>query len=280
MLRPVALDLLVALLPPLLGGLAFLTGTRLRRLPLRLWHSLLILVVTSIMGLAVILCLGWLMPAIRDWSGAALHQVGGAPLIACPLGLLLLGVVWTQPGRSTTSAFLLLLAVLGLLILAVDSGSRLWWRWMAVPTWSNLPDAQGCVRQSTWLTCGPAASAMLLNHQGIRVSEGELAYRAGASLLLGTDLYIMADVLTDYLKPHGKFAAVVRIDYQEGIDLGEPLVAQVDLPGGGGHAVYVERLTSEQAEVIDPRDGRRSRMSRHEFEGIWEGRVILLRTSQ
>jgi len=278
MLRPLAIDLLWALLPPALGILAFLTGTRLQRLPRWLARGLLILVVGAVVGLAVVFLLVRITPVVRDWSGPVLSRVGGAPMLACPLGLLLLGVVWSQPDRSTSSAFLLFLAGLGLLLLAVESGSRLWWRWADPRAWSNVPDQEGGIRQSTWLTCGPAASAMLLHHQGIQVSEGELAYQAGTSLLLGTDLYDTADVLTDYLKPCGKSVVVERITYQEGIEHGGPFIADVELPGGGGHALYVEELTADQAHVIDPRDGQRSKMSREEFEKIWEGRVIWIRS--
>ena len=115
---------------------------------------------------------------------------------------------------------------------------------------------------------------MLLHHQGIRASEGELAYRAGCSLLLGTDLYGSADALTGFLEPRGQAALVERVDYPSAVERDSPFVANVTLPGMGGHALYVERLTPEHADVIDPRYGQRSRMSRDEFEAIWEGRGI------
>ncbi len=179
MLRPVAVDLVRALMPPLLGLLAFLAGVRLRRLPVRFWHSVLTLVVSAIVVLAGALLLMQGSTAVRDWLGPVVYRLGGGPVLACPLGLLLLGVVWSQPGRSTSSGFLQFLAGVALLVLTVESAGRLWWRWIDTRAWKNVPDQQGCVQQTTWLTCGPAASAMLLQRQGIAVSEGELAYRAG-----------------------------------------------------------------------------------------------------
>ncbi len=280
MLRPVWLDLLGALGPPLLGVLALLAGTRLRRLPGWFWRGLLFLVVGLVLGLAGVYVGARLSPAFRDWSAPVRYRIGGAFLISCPLGLLLLGVVWSQPGRSMSSGFLLVLAAVGLLILTTESTSRLWWRWLAPGAWNNRPDSHGCVQQSSGFTCGPAATAMLLSSQGIAVSEGELAYRTGTSLWLGSDLYGTAAALTEYLRPAGKHATVERIDYQQGISMEEPFVASVDLPGLGGHALYVERLTPEHVHVVDPRQGQRTKLNRQEFEAMWEGWVIRLRSGR
>jgi hypothetical protein len=274
MLRPLAIDLILALFPPLLGAFAFVAGTRLRRLPSWLARGMLILTVGVVAALALVLGLSQFLLGVRDWSGPALAGVGGAPMIVWPVGLFLLGVVWSQPGRSTSSAFLGVLAGLAWLLLGVESAGRLWWRWADTRALGNFPNKHGCVQQTTWLTCGPAAAAMLLQQQGIQVSEGELAYRARCSLLLGTDLYDSAAALTDLLQEQGMSAQVERLDYQSALERDTPFVANVYLPGMGGHALYVERLAEDHADVIDPRHGQRSRMPREEFEVIWEGRGI------
>ena len=274
MLRPLALDLSLALFPPLLGAAAFLAGTRLRRLPSWLARVMLTLTVSLIVTLALILGLSHFLLGVRDWSGPTLSRVAARSLIVWPVGLLLLGVVWSQPGRSSSPAFLGVLAGLIWLLLGVESAGRLWWRWADTRVWSNFPDHHGCLQQTTWLTCAPAASAMLLHQQGIQVSEGALAYRTGCPLLLGTDLYDSTAALTDLLAEHGMAATVERLDYQSALERASPFVANVHLPGMGGHALYVERLTPDHADVIDPRHGQRLRMSREEFEAIWEGRSI------
>ena len=46
-------------------------------------------------------------------------------MLVWPVGLFLLGVVWSQPGRSTSSAFLGVLAGLAWLLLGVESAGQL-----------------------------------------------------------------------------------------------------------------------------------------------------------
>src|SRR5262245_7416024 len=98
MLRPLALDLSAALAPVGVAALAFVGGTRLRRLPaagFRLAVALAVCVV-AVLGLAY-------LTSFKERTGAFFSPVGGETVPACWSAAFLLGVVWASPGRSTSS---------------------------------------------------------------------------------------------------------------------------------------------------------------------------------
>src|SRR5581483_11626133 len=105
-----------------------------------------------------------------------------------------LGVAWSAPKKSLSPAFLGIIASITFLVFLNESAGRLWWRFAADSLWANRPDANGCLTQTTGLTCASAANAMLLRHLGVTASEGELAYLSNTSLL-GTTALDMADAL-------------------------------------------------------------------------------------
>jgi hypothetical protein len=270
MLRPLLLDLVETVLPPALGLAAFFAGKSLARLPpllFRLVVSLAILVVA-------LLVIAYFSP-LRDWTGSVLSGIGGETNLACTTGLLLLGVVWSQPKRSTSSGFLGTVVALALLIMLLGSTGRLWWRWGGEAAWHNAPDHNGCLRQSSWMTCAPAAATMLLHHHGIAVTEGELAYRSGTSIF-GTDLYTTAATLTDLAREHGRWARVERVDYDDWVRRGSAFVAHTNIPSLGGHALFVAKAEEDGAWIVDPRTGVRQKMPRADFLRIWEGRAVSL----
>jgi len=270
--RPLWLDLLDLLLPPVVGVLLFLGASRLHRLPRVVFGIVLTLAVLVVSVLVV----AYFSP-LRDWTEEWFHAVGGERAIACAAGLVLLGAVWSQPGRTTSSGFLVVLVVIVAGMLLLDGSGRLWWRYFHPQAWSNVPDADGCIRQSSALTCGPAAATLLLRAHGIHASEGELAYLAGTSLF-GTGLSSMAHVLTDRARSLQLSGRVERVPYETWVLRAMPFIAHVQIPGLGGHALFVERLTATEAQVVDPASGQRENLSREAFEKKWEGRAISLRT--
>jgi hypothetical protein len=271
MLRPLPLDLFATLLPPGAGLLAFFAGKNL--------HQLSSLLRRAVLGLALVLItflVGAFLSRLADWSGPLLYPLGGETVVACTAALLLLGVVWSQPGRSTSSGFLLVVVCLAELILGLTAGGRMWWRWFDTQARKNAPDALGCMQQTTGFTCSPAATVMLLHQNNLSFTEGELAYLAGTSLL-GTDLYSMAQAVTALCQERGWRGEVERATYDTWVERGEPFVAHTNLPGLGGHALFIRRLTPYLAEVIDPRFGQPQKLSRAEFLQLWEGRALRLR---
>jgi ABC-type bacteriocin/lantibiotic exporter with double-glycine peptidase domain len=188
--------------------------------------------------------------------------------------MLLLGVVWTSRGRSTSTGFLRVVVGLVLLIVLLESGGRLWWRFVGTSAWENVPDAEGCVRQSSGWTCSPASAAMLLHHYGIASSEGELAYLAGTNYL-GTDAPSIAYALNKKAEP--KFRAhVAEISYDACIRFEMPFLAAVHVPGLGGHMVLVLRVHEDHVALIDPRFGLKQKPRREEFEGQFEKKIVYL----
>jgi hypothetical protein len=275
-LRPLWVDLLLTLLPLALAIAAWVAGRYWARMPRELAVPLIILAL-----LIVPLPLLRFVPGWRDFAGVLLHSFGGATRLECGAALFLLGIASAAPRKSLSPAFLGTVAGLVGLVMLTESAGRLWWRFMAPATWNNVPNANGCITQTTGSTCSSAATAMLLHHHGIRASEGELAYLSNTSLL-GTTSLDMADALraqleTGWFRQTGWFRPVVeRIPYDKLVSKHWAFVADVDLPNIGGHAVFVRLATAQVVELVDPRDGTLQQMPRREFERIWEGTALLI----
>jgi len=158
-------------------------------------------------------------------------------------------------------------------MLLIQVSGPLWWRFFAPQLWARTADERGCLQQSTGLTCSPAAAVMLLHHYGIAASEGEMAYLAKTSLF-GTEGRNMARALSYKVQKRGWYAVFRSLDYEGCIRPGESFIAHVEDPHFGGHAVLLLNATSANAEVVDPLDGLRRKMSRAAFERVWDGTVI------
>jgi hypothetical protein len=269
MLRPLPLDLLTFLLPLSAGALAFVLGRSFRRWPRALRIG------TVVLALAVVAAgatsLARILPSD---AGLVMSWLGGPTVLLSGVALLLLGVVWGVPNRSLSSGFLAALTALAGCLLLIETSGRLWWRFCAAQAWQRSADAEGCLQQSSGLTCSPAAAVMLLHRHGISSTEGEMAYLAGTSLF-GTDAHSMTRALRWKAQPHGWQAEVRQTDYEACVRQTAPFVAHVTRPSLG-HALLVEKMSADQVEVLDPLDGRRRKMSRADFEQVWDGTAIQL----
>jgi hypothetical protein len=268
MLHPLAVDLVTFLLPLCLGGIAFVAGRLLFRWPKPV--RVLILSLT----LAVV-ALGGASAAALLPSGinAALSRLGGGTVVLSWAALLLLGVVWSLPKRSLSTSFLAVLAFVAGTLVVIESGGRLWWRFFAADAWQRTANPNGCLRQSSGVTCSPVAGVMLLHHHGIAASEGEMAYLASSSLF-GTDAWSLARALTEKVQPRGWEAEARQADYDSCLREGWSFVAHVRRPDVGGHAVFVERVLPDHVTGIDPLDGSPTKWNRADFERQWDGIVI------
>jgi hypothetical protein len=267
MLRPLGLDILGFLLPICGGASAFLAGRSLRRLP-RAAQIVLVALCVGLVGVAGLP----LLRSIPDDVARMLSLLGGATVLLSGVALFLLGVVWSVPGRSLSSGFLAALAALAGCLLLIESGGRLWWRFCAPQMWQRSADTKGHLQQSSAVSCSPAAAVMLLHHHGIDASEGEMAYLSGTSLF-GTDAHGMARALARKGYPHGMTALAQRTDYEARLRRGGPFLAHVQ-QSLTGHALLVVEMSKEHVEVLDPLDGRGRRMSRADFERVWDGMAI------
>jgi hypothetical protein len=250
-----------------LGALAFWGGRFFRRLPAAVRLGLVTGAVVCVVGGAAALA-----GVLPDGVGRVVSLVGGGTVLLAWVALLLLGAAWAAPDRRLSSGFLACLAALAGGLLLIEGSGPLWWRFGAPGLWQNAPDADGRLRQSSGLTCSPAAAAMLLHRYSVPASEGEMAYLAGTSLF-GSDAPAMARALGAKVRPHGWAAHAGRAGYEDCVRWGGPFLAHVRGPDLG-HAVLVEEASEDSLRITDPLDGRPRRMSRGEFERVWDGTVI------
>jgi hypothetical protein len=265
MARPLALDLLLCAVPLGLALIAFTGGRLIHRLPrLARWPAILLAVLVVLVSVPTLL--QWLPGEVTLW-----YSIAGGPtnVLGC-MAVFLLGVVWSVPGRSMSSTFLVLLIALTCSVLLLESCGRLYWRFAMPELWNQLADKNGTRRQTTAFTCSPAAAVMLLHRYGYSASEGEMAYLSNTSLF-GTDAGAMASAVSSKIASEGWRAEAACLTWEEARQRGQPFLAHVFAPGIGGHAVLVEHLEDNYAMIIDPGDGRRRPMPRTQFENIWKG---------
>jgi hypothetical protein len=267
--RALWVDLLAFLLPLLLGAAAFAAGAVLKARGSRLRYALAAAAVVVVAG-------GGLAVAGRLPLElyAAVSRVGGGTVLVSWAALALLGIAWKAPKRTFSRGFMAALAAVAGVLIALESGGRLWWRFGAPEAWARTADDDGLIRQTSGMSCSPAAAVMLLHRHGVKSSEGEMAYLAGTGPF-GTDAHAMARALTEKLRPGGRAAVVRRGGYEDRVRDG-PFIAHVRLPGGGGHALLVERLSANWATVSDPADGQQRLVPRPAFEAMWDGTAILV----
>src|SRR5262249_1489771 len=155
--RPAVVDILLCLLPVAAGAIAVVLGHGLLRWPKAIQYPA-IAVIIVIVGVGAA-ALGVLLPPLFNYVLSYLCSIS---LLLYWSALFLLGAAWSGPKRGVSNAFLVVLMMVAGGFILVESSGRLWWRWAATDAWDNTPDANGNVRQSTGLTCLPAAAAMLL----------------------------------------------------------------------------------------------------------------------
>lgn len=271
-MRPLPLDVLYFLLPLLVGGLLFAAG----RTFLRWAWPLRAIVLVAALGLVVVGGLV-LARAVPLEVGDVFAGVGGATVVLAWVAQLLLGAAWDVPGRRMSGNFLVALAVLAGALIAVAVCGPLWWRFGDQTAWSRTVDERGLLLQSSGATCGPAAAVMLLARRGISATEGEMAYLAGTSPF-GSDAPGLVRALHRKAGPLGWRVVLSRPTYDEAI--GEvPFLAHI---AGSmvGHAVLVEAMSPTEVIVADPAHGDWYKMSREEFEQVWDRTAIRLARTQ
>jgi hypothetical protein len=267
-MRPLYLDVLSLLFPLSAGVLAFFIGRSLGR-GRRLLRGALVLLALLVVAVGALSLAGQL-PIQIDVA-----LFGATGVLSC-VALFLLGIVWTVPGRSFNSDFLVVLALLAECLLLIESSGHLWWRFCEPDSWQRSPDAEGRLEQSSARTCSPTAAAMLLKHFGVNTSEGEMAYLAGTTLL-GTDASSIARALDEKARRHGLQADVRHTGYEACLDRDAPFLAHVRGKSfGHGHALLIEQLFPDRVEYLDPGDGNRKTMMRDEFEQVWDGTAVYL----
>src|SRR5262245_54543381 len=128
MLRPMYLDLLDVVLPLGVAAVALACGRYAHRLPRAAFRLAVGLAVLVVLLLGVSYFVHFPEPIAE-----ALWHAGGEATVAAVLATFLLGVIWSAPGRSTSTGFLRALTGLVALVLVLNTGGRLWWRTVGQP---------------------------------------------------------------------------------------------------------------------------------------------------
>lgn len=270
MFRPLAVDLLFVILPLFLAVAMFAWGRV-------AWHGprfMQLLLVGSAIALIAIIALT-LSKALPFDIRPLLYILGGGTVLLSLASLILLGFVWSVPGRSFSSAFLVVLSLIAGCLILIESSGPILWRFGGEKQWQRFADDSGCLRQTSSLTCGPTAAVMLLHQYGIPASEGEMAYLANTSPF-GSDAWSLARALDRKVASHGMRAEVLFTDYDACLKRGQPFLAHVHRSSTGGHGILVESMTPDFATIIDPADGLRSQEPRERFIKEWDSTAIYL----
>jgi hypothetical protein len=132
-------------------------------------------------------------------------------------------------------------------------------------------------KQSSPITCGPAAAATALWHLGIPSSESELAVLSGTSVFGGTPEDVLAQTLVKYFADAG---LMVEIGYHErfpNLKSGEIALTAIKLGGFTDHFLCILTANDHQIKIADPLGGIVRQESREQFEADWKRVVVLLR---
>ena len=268
-MRPLVLDIVHTLLPMAGGLLAFAAGRQSARLRRPTYFT--------VIGIAVIVVvIAWpvhLLFPVR--LGAWLFRAGGEAAPAMWAGLFLLGVACMLPNRTLRTRFVVAVVSLVSVILLLQGGGRLIWRFGFAEMWEHTADARGHMQQSTGITCGPAAGVMLLHHHGVTASEGRSPTTPPLPSPARTFMP-SPPILTQKL---GRAPRTHRLRHASGT--GRRLHRRRQATSAHPRVVYVEALTEEHAIVVDRSAGARGRERFRSVVGERRGgahRVIFRKT--
>jgi len=213
-------------------------------------------------------------PAARDLSGMLLSPLGGEGVLGCLTALVLLGAVKATPKRSTSDGFLRLAAALAYLVMLGAVASPLVWRILGAHLRENVP-YDGLLTQSTAVSCAPASASMLLDREGLVVSEGLLAEMSRCSPVGGTEFHQLARAADRFARERDLRARAGTLTSADAARRA-PFVAAVGRADIGGHAVLVESYGDSTVMLADPLMGGRVLCPRAEFDGEWKGEAVWL----
>lgn len=268
-LSPLTYDYLRGLGMAGAGILMLLLGLRISKCSDRVFN-----IVSVMAGFVAVLAAVTHFQPVRAWLGNTFDLAGGEGVVA---GYALLMLVGAARARTRRAMFVIA-ASLAFVVILPFAFSSLYWRLFGVEVYYNFPDKDGCIQQTTGITCAPASASMLLQKYGIQVSEGVLAEKAGTNLVGGTSEFALAGVLSSVVSKKGYRADAGYMNYQQARDLGSPFIAYVRLPNIGGHAVLVTSMKSDSVSIIDPLTASPEKISAEEFRDEWTGTAIWIVT--
>jgi len=149
---------------------------------------------------------------------------------------------------------------------------------ISVTSWRDIP-FRTVVRQQYDYSCGSAAVATLLRyHYGVGVGEAEVfqhMYERGDQERIRAVGFSMLD-MRDFMQSRGFQADGLRLPLDRLASLGVPTIALIT-HNNYRHFVVVKGVDAERVLVGDPTFGLQT-YTRAEFESIWNGVVLAIRT--
>ncbi len=271
LVRPLPVDIILFLVPILIGLGAFFLGRFFNRWSIAVRAGLIGLTTGAICVVAALLFHALPRPIDVSFSFA-----GGVIVVLCWMILGVIGFSWATPNPAAPLFFRFMIPILPLMLIGVEAGGSLWFRFFETHVWYNLPGESGVMKQTTKVTCLPAAAVMLLHQYGIdNVSEGEFAYLANTSFF-GTDGHVMARAITQKIDKPGVRAVMIDVTYEEMAEREAPFIAQVQMQKMGTHSVFVKKLTLHTLVWVDPFDGFPRDVPPATFDHVWTGSVIVI----
>jgi hypothetical protein len=208
--------------------------------------------------------------------GQILSLIGGEEILAVYAGLILIGIAWSSGRGNDLRYHLIFAGSLLFLFLGIYVFAPIAWRFTGAQLYKNYPDRHGMIQQSTGITCAPASAAMLLYCYGVKISEGEMAERAGTNLLTGTNKYLLARAMDMAGGQKHIRADAEHLTYNSAYSLQRPFITYIFRRDIGGHAILVMKMKVDDVSTIDPRAGSVDHLNREQFEHEWSGIVIRL----
>ncbi len=143
----------------------------------------------------------------------------------------------------------------------------------------NFPNPQtGLVQQKTRYSCGAACASMLLNFEGIKTSEGEMATICGTNTATATDEFSVRRGLRKKLEGTGKEVKIEHLNFHQLLaKQRSPFMAVITFEHLLDHWVVVEKISPEEKtfRVLDP-EGHIVTYSAEDFEAMWKNRILYI----
>lgn len=127
------------------------------------------------------------------------------------------------------------------------------------------------VKQQDFTDCGAACLVSICRYYGLHVSISQIRSLAGTDQH-GTSLL----GLMEASKKLGFDAQGVKGDRQSLYKIPKPALAHVVLENRRHHYIVIYQTKRTHLKIMDPADGKLTRMTWAEFSGIWKGMLLIL----
>jgi len=194
------------------------------------------------------------------------------PVWFVPFAVGFLGVAARQVDRRSTR---IAVGVLSSFLVLLGAGSALWVVAGADIELRHSVDEEGVVRQTTYYTCGAAATATLCRRLGVPTTEAEMARRTGVVPGCGTTMVKVYWALQDML---GDRVERIRLLHAPELLPGAvptPCVADLRLSIALNHLVLVREVRADCVVIEDPVHGLQ-RLPLSEARDLWSGSIVAI----